>query len=173
MQEERHAKGTEQIRQALTGLSEVLASEQSDGAKFAAAELAAKEVIGHRLFTIMAFHTDSVEVERLYSSNQEAYPPGGRKQKRDTAWGQQVLERGEPYIGSTAHEIRANFNDHDVILGLGLESVLNVPVKFEGQTIGTMNLLHDENYYDTNHLALATEIATILAETLVNAMEKD
>lgn len=173
MQEERRDRETEQARRALKNLTNAIGSEQSAMAKFAAAELAANAAIGHRLFTIMAFHADSVEVERLYSSNQEAYPPGGRKQKRDTAWGQQVLERGEPYIGSTANDIRANFNDHDVILGLGLESVLNIPVKFEGQTIGTMNLLHDKNYYDTSHLGLATEIAAILAETLVNAMEKD
>lgn len=173
MQKERHDRRAEHARHALKNLASVLGSEQSAMAKFAAAELTAKEAIGHRLFTIMAFHADSVEVERLYSSNQEAYPPGGRKQKRDTAWGQQVLERGEPYIGSTAHDIRANFNDHEVILGLGLESVLNVPIKFEGQTIGTMNLLHDENYYDISHLAVATEIATILAETLVGVMEND
>lgn len=110
----------------------------------------------------MAFHADSVEVERLYSSDEEAYPTGGRKQKRDTAWGRQVLDRGEPFIGRSADDIRANFNDHELILSLGLESVLNMPVRRGDRTLGTVNLLHTEGYYTADHLAPAREIAELL-----------
>ena len=133
---------------------------------FKAAEQAAQDVIGHRLFTIMAFHADSVEVQRLYSSNEDAYPTGGRKQKRDTAWGRQVLDRGEPFIGRSGDDIRANFNDHEVILGLGLESVLNMPIRWDGQTLGTVNLLHERGYYTHEHLAPARELAELLGCTL-------
>lgn len=138
-------------------------------AVFARLEREAQERIGHRLFTIMAFHPDSMEVERLYSSDPVAYPPGGRKRKRDTAWGRKVLERGEPFIGRTADDIRANFNDHELILSLGLESVLNIPIFSGGRVVGTMNLLHGPDYYGRSHL----EAGGVLARQLSSALAVD
>ncbi|MEM8743608.1 MAG: GAF domain-containing protein [Pseudomonadota bacterium] len=140
---------------------------------FKAAEQAAQAAIGHRLFTVMAFHADSVEVQRLYSSNEDAYPTGGRKQKRDTAWGRQVLDRGEPFIGTTADDIRAHFNDHEVILGLGLESVLNMPIQQGGNTLGTVNLLHEAGYYTPGHLTATKELAELLGCVLLGNAEND
>ena len=147
----------------IAGLAAAVEAERDLPEIFKAAEQAARDAIGHRLFTIMAFHADSVEVERLYSSNEDAYPTGGRKQKRDTAWGRQVLDRAEPIIGTSAEDIRANFNDHEVIIGLGLESVLNMPIRQNGRTLGTVNLLHESGYYTPDHLAPAREIARLLA----------
>lgn len=121
-------------------------------AAFAAVAEAANTLIGHRLFTVMAFDADAMRVQRLYSSNPRAYPPGGRKDKRDTPWGRLVLEQGRPFIGWGADEIRANFDDHHVILGLGLDAVLNVPVRVCGRTIGTMNLLRQGEHYETADL---------------------
>jgi GAF domain-containing protein len=126
---------------------------------FRAAEVAAKRLIGHRLFTVMAFHAETMEVERCYSSDPERYPPGGRKQKRDTVWGSHVLEDGGYFIGHDAADIRRHFDDHEVILGLGLGSVLNVPIKCLGRTIGTMNLLDRPGHYDEAQLELARIIA--------------
>jgi hypothetical protein len=46
---------------------------------FAAVEALTARVIGHRLFTIMAFDPVTYEVERLHTSMPEVYPVGGRK----------------------------------------------------------------------------------------------
>jgi hypothetical protein len=119
---------------------------------FAAVADMAGRYIGHRLFTVMAFDAEGMRVRRLYSSNPAAYPPGGSKAKRDTPWGRLVLEQGRPFIGRGADDIRANFDDHEVILGLGLESVLNVPVRGFGWTLGTMNLLEAAGFYDESDL---------------------
>ncbi|MGI9476946.1 MAG: GAF domain-containing protein [Hyphomicrobiaceae bacterium] len=130
---------------------------------FEMAAATAETLIGHKLFTVMAFHEHSMEVERLYSNQPADYPAGGRKKKRDTEWGQQVLERGEPYIGASADDIRRHFDDHEVIFRLGLESILNMPIKVGGRTIGTMNLLHVANYYSDKDLAAAQLIAGLMA----------
>lgn len=130
------------------------------------ADVAAR-TIGHRLFTIMAFHEQNMEVERLYSNQPDSYPTGGRKQKRDTAWGRKVLERGEPFIGTSAADIRQHFKDHELILGLGLESILNMPIKLGGKTIGTMNLLHEADYYSAEDQSSAQLIAGLIAGRLV------
>ena len=66
----------------------------------------------------------------------------------------------------TADDIRASFNDHEVILGLGLQSVLNMPVRYGGKTLGTINLLHEFDFYSAKDL----EVAALLAEMLVSSL---
>ncbi len=132
----------------------------------AAIEAATKKFIGHRLFTVMAFDGAAMRVQRLYSSDPEAYPTGGSKEKRDTAWGRHVLEDGKPFIGRDAEAIRANFDDHELIIGLGLESILNMPVKSGGRVVGTMNLLHRAGYYDPGDIDRAAALADLLSAAL-------
>ncbi|MEM8624590.1 MAG: GAF domain-containing protein [Pseudomonadota bacterium] len=130
------------------------------------AEAAALSMIGHQLFTVMRLHPEVMEVERLYSSRPDAYPPGGRKAKRDTPWGAHVLTAGKPYLGRGADDIRWAFDDHAVILGLGLETVINLPLRQDGVVIGTMNLLSGAGALDETHLATAETIADLLANFL-------
>ncbi len=134
---------------------------------FRAAEDVAKRLIGHRLFTIMQFNPDTMEVRRCYSSNPEHYPPGGRKAKRDTHWGRHVLEQGHVFIGYNAGDIRDNFDDHEVIEQLGLASVLNMPIRSLGRTIGTMNLLDVAGYYTEKDIPAASIIASALTASIL------
>ena len=150
------------VLRTLSRLADTIAESDSHYAIFATVADAADIVIGHKLFTVMVFNAEAMEVSRVYSSNRQAYPPRGMKKKRDTAWGRRVLERGEPYIGCSADDIRANFNDHEIILGLGLQSVLNMPVRIDGKTIGTMNLLHEREYYSTPDFEAASLLAGLL-----------
>ncbi|MEM6678066.1 MAG: GAF domain-containing protein [Pseudomonadota bacterium] len=130
------------------------------------ADAAAQAMIGHQLFTVMRLHPAQMEVERLYSSRPDAYPPGGRKAKRDTPWGARVLTDGTAFLGRSADDIRWAFDDHAVILGLGLETVINVPLRRNGDVIGTMNLLDGPGALDTADVAAAETIAELLARAL-------
>lgn len=154
------------VQQTIARLADTIAEAKSHDEIFADVAEAADIVIGHKLFTIMVFDAEAIEVSRVYSSDPKTYPPGGKKKKRDTAWGRRVLEQGEPYIGRSADDIRANFNDHEVILGLGLQSVLNMPVRSAGVTLGTMNLLHERDYYSDQDLEIASLLAGMLAGPL-------
>lgn len=155
------------LRDELAKLARAVAETPSGEDVFRAAADTAGALIGHKLFTIMAFDADAMEVQRLYSDNMQAYPAGGRKKKRDTAWGRQVLEEGKPYIGHSADDIRTHFNDHEVIIGLGLESVLNMPIRSGGCTLGTMNLLHERDYYGAEDTQIASLIAGLLVAPLL------
>lgn len=135
---------------------------------FSAVADTANALIGHRLFTIMAFDANAMRVQRLYSTNPHAYPIGGVKGKRDTEWGRHVLNQGRPFISENADDIRANFQDHDLILELRLESALNVPIRLLGKTIGTMNLLHRASYYSQAHLTCGLFLAGQLVGPLCN-----
>ena len=156
------------VRTTLEAYKKAVATAPDAGAAFQIAEQTAAQLIGHQLFTIMAFHAETMEVERCYSNNPNKYPTGGRKQKRDTAWGRHVLEQGKHYIGYNADDIRHSFDDHAVIHELGLESVLNMPIKEDGRPVGTMNLLEKAGYYHEEQVDIAREIANTLASVLRN-----
>ncbi|MFK7963422.1 MAG: GAF domain-containing protein [Burkholderiaceae bacterium] len=127
----------------------------------------ADTLIGHRLFTVMAFDANNRQVRRIFSNQPAAYPAGGIKTKGQSDWAKQVLDEGKPYIGSNADDIRRHFADHELIASLGLASVLNMPVRVAGQTLGTMNLLNTANYYRPDHLALARVLAGLLGSSLL------
>ena len=106
-----------------------------------AAEVTGREITGHGLCTAMVFDPDTMIVRRVFSSRPDAYPVGGSKPKRDTAWGQYVLSEGRVFIGEGEAAIRENFGDHAVIRGMGLNSIVNVPVFRDGRCVGTVNFL--------------------------------
>lgn len=112
-----------------------------------ALEKLSRETIGHQLFTVMRFDRDRSEVQRIHSNLPSAYPTGGRKQKKSTPWADQVLGEMKVFRGNSPADIQSAFDDHETILGLGLGSVLNIPVVFEGRCRGTMNLLHQAGWY--------------------------
>jgi GAF domain-containing protein len=95
----------------------------------------------HALFTVTWFDAAAMQVRRVYSSNPLAYPVGGRKPKRDTAWGRQVLIECRPLVCEGDAAIARMFDDHATILGLGLHSAINAPVLNEGQCVGVLNFL--------------------------------
>jgi len=139
-----------------------LARPDQPEASFAAVDRALAEVPGHILFTILVYHPGARESERFYTNMPDKYPVGGRKPITDSAWMQQVIGRGEPYIGRSAADIREVFFDHALILSLGCESVLNMPARWRGRTIGTLNLLHGAGHYseaDIPPVRLAAQLA--------------
>jgi len=167
----RNERGSVEL-DTLAGLAATVTEAATPVAAFAAADRAACTLIGRALFTVMAFDAPAMEVQRVYSSNPDAYPPGGRKRKRDTPWGRHVLERGLPFRGAGPEDIRAHFDDHALILRLGLESVMNVPVRVCGETIGTMNLLRAAARFTERDLAAAQVLAGLLAGPLARAAQK-
>ena len=126
------------------------------------------ETIGHQLFTVMRFDSDRSEVQRIHSSLPSAYPAGGRKQKKATAWADKVLGEMKVFRGTGPRDIRSAFDDHETILGLGLGSVLNIPVVFEGRCEGTMNLLHQAGWYRPEDERIGLLLATFLIPVLLN-----
>lgn len=132
------------------------------GATFRALDAALAQRPGHRLFTILVHHPAAKQSERFYTNRPAEYPVGGRKPVTDSPWMQQVIVEGRPWIGRDADAIRWAFYDSDIILALGCESCLNMPVRWQGETLGTLNLLHAAGHYsdaDIPHVALLAHLA--------------
>src|SRR4051812_24874057 len=122
--------------------------------------------LGWKLFTAMRYLPATDEVERVYTSNAEAYPLGGRKTKRDSAWSRRVLQRGEPYFANGAQGIRNAFDDAERILALGLGAVINVPVRSNERIVGTLNFLREAGGFGPQHVAEAVAFAPLASALL-------
>jgi hypothetical protein len=154
-------------------LAAVAAAHAADGQPeplFAALDTALRAAIGHILFTILVIHPGAEESQRTYSNMPREYPLGGRKPINRTHWFQRVLGDGEAYIGRSHEDIAEVFFDHELIRSLGCESVLNVPVRWDGRSIGTLNLLHRAGWYDEADVAPARLFAALAAPGLLAAI---
>lgn len=143
----------------LSGLARALQDAEQPAATFRALDQALAATIGHRLFTVLRYHEDSGDSERLYTTDAAAYPVAGRKALNPTFWSQHVLVERRPYLGRTSADIRAVFFDHELIASLGCGSVLNLPVVWSGRVLGTLNLLHQERWYDEDDVPLGLTFA--------------
>lgn len=142
------------------------ATNQPD-ACFQAVDAALRDTVGHKLFTILICHHDTRESERFYTNMPDAYPVGGRKPITDSAWMQRLLGQGLPYIGRNAADIEWAFYDHRLIASLGCDSVLNMPVRWRGTTIATLNLLDRAGAYDESHVPLVRAVAQLALPALL------
>ncbi|MFH5927114.1 GAF domain-containing protein [Roseomonas xinghualingensis] len=128
-----------------------------------AADQLGHKLVGQQLCTAMVFDRATMTVQRLFSSRPNEYPVGGRKPKRDTAWGRQVLLEARRFEGEGEEAIRKHFADHDVILGLGLRSIVNAPIILGGSCVGTLNMLWPDPVLTTERIEVARLLALLAA----------
>jgi hypothetical protein len=122
----------------------------------------AMALLDRQLLTINIFHPQHMELERLYSSNPEAYPSGGRKQKRGTAWGQHVLIEQKIFVGEGSQAIQQSFDDHETIKRLGLQSIINIPISSDARCLGTLNILMTLPRVKPDHIETAKYLGALL-----------
>ena len=127
----------------------------SAAALFEAIHQIAARRVGAGLVTAMRHDEAASTVERVYSSNPQAYPVGGRKLKRDTGWSRKVLVEHLLLVNAGDDDIREAFDDHAIIFGLGLHSCVNVPLVSAGKCIGTLNVLRREAEWSEEQVTLA------------------
>jgi GAF domain-containing protein len=127
---------------------------QSPTALFRAIEDVATRRVNAGLVTMMRHDAVESTVQRLHSSNPQAYPVGGKKAKRDTAWGRKVLTEHRVLVSAGDAALRESFDDHATIIGLGLHSCVNVPLVSEGRCAGTMNISRAQAEWNDDEIAL-------------------
>jgi GAF domain-containing protein len=146
----------------LARLAATAAAARDPHALLAAADRLVHRTIGHALFTVTRVHPATQEVERVYTTDSAAYPVGGRKPKRDTAWGRVVLAEGRVFLAPTPEEVRAAFPDHATLERLGIGAVLNVPIAAAGRPLGVMNVSHRAGWFTPDDVDRGRVIAGLL-----------
>lgn len=123
---------------------------------------------GHRLFTILAINWTRHENQRIYTSEPASYPRGGAKPLvPDSEFYQEVIMGGQPRFCADREACKRAFFDYPLIEALGCESAVNVPVRVDGVTFGSLNLLHRHGWYDREMLAPLMLVAEYAAALLV------
>ena len=128
---------------------------------------ATRALIGHELFTLL--YVDGNEVARCHSSRPSEYPVAGRKPMVDTPWSDHVMKSRRAWLGIGAEAIRGAFFDHELILSMGLGTCINMPVVYDGGTIGTMNLLAREGTYTEASVERLRPFAPLLIPAFLSA----
>jgi hypothetical protein len=132
---------------------------------------AARRSPGAKLVTISTIDVDQNQMIRVYSTDPESYPVGGRgepfREGDDDPWYDRVVMEQRPWVSFDVDHLRANFADHELIESLGCGAIINVPVVQDGVTIGSINLLDADGSYDQSSvdaaLALGARIVPVLA----------
>jgi hypothetical protein len=154
--------------QIFTTLAAAQADPDQPATLFRAIDNVLFDTIGHTLFTILRYDAATHHSARIYSNMPKPYPTSANKPQPDGQWADIVLARGEVYIGSTPYDLRTVFADYELIASLGCESVMNVPVRWQGRTLATLNLLHKRAWYRDEHIPVAQAIAQFALPALLD-----
>ena len=132
--------------------------------RLAALDRALGEGIGRKLFTVLVVNRARGENQRIYSSLPEAYPVGGAKPI--VAGSLDSVLHGRCRFLDTYDDVKAAFFDHGLIRSLGCESCVNVPVMWDGEVIGMLNLLHEALWYDAEDVPTFSIMAALAVPAL-------
>lgn len=158
-------------------LCDALTRSATTDASLHAIETARFTALGPGLLTINLDATrpgdppDEVQLQRLWTSNPQAFPVGGRKRKLLTPWTRQLWHRAEVFIGEGDEALAAVFDDHEHIAKLGLHAVVNVPLMLEDRCVATFNVLGPRPCWLPQEVALIRLLALLATPSVMLARE--
>lgn len=145
----------------LAEFDRALSKAETAGAAFDALFALTRVTVGVKLFTFMRVDMANELACRSYTSHPEAYPVSGTKPITYDAWFNQVHGEKKMFVANTLTDISQVFPDYELIGQLGCGSVINLPVVLEDTLVGTVNLLHEEQYYTPERIALAEALLPV------------
>ncbi|HEY6981590.1 GAF domain-containing protein [Reyranella sp.] len=140
---------------------------------FSTVDRALAETVGHKLFTLLYVAPNGKRVKRMYTNRPGEYPVGGYKEITDSPWHRQVIQGRRAWVGYDAKDIAWAFFDHELIVSLGCESAMNVPVIYAGRVLGTLNLLDAAGHYKESDVARIEPFAALLIGPFLDAIAAD
>jgi GAF domain-containing protein len=145
-----------------------LTAAEPDRAKvYNAVERIAAETVGFVFLTTLRYNEAEACVERLHSSNAQAYPVGGKKPLSKITASHAALDSGEVFLAPTRAAVQEAFFDHELIFSLGSTAILNAPIRMGGRRLGTLNFCGEEGKYGDREVAYAKLLAGLLIPCLI------
>lgn len=138
-------------------------------ALFREIERLARETCGFKLFTVLRYVETAEAVERIHSSDEKAYPVGGRKPLDKIQDTHQAMESGAFFLAATKEDVRKAYFDHELIFSLGIGAILNIPIRHAGRRLGTLNLCGEEGSYGPAAIENGKLLAGLLVPALMRA----
>ncbi len=157
----------------LSDVSAVMAlqAEKPERETYKAVERLAKETCGWRLLTILKYVEKDAVVERLSSSDEKAYPLGGRKPLDKITASHGAMEHGGIFLAGTKADVKEAFFDHELIFSLGITAIMNVPVRHAGRRLGTLNFCGEEGMYGEREMQIGRVLSGLLVPAVLKAVD--
>jgi len=134
-------------------------------------ERAAMDLFGQSvLFTVLVYDAQQSLLFRQHTNQADVSPPGGAKRVTDSPYSAHVFTQGQCFVGSTRQDLTV-FSEYEALWAIGCESVLNIPVRHQGQTIGTINLLGAAHRYDGFDADAALALGRLAVPYLIEALQ--
>ena len=146
----------------LVDLAMAQAAADQPSALLQALDAALAGAVGHLLCTVQVHYPSRGEAERVYSNHPELYPVGGRKAASGAPRMRELMEHGRPVLIRDAAALRHSYPDHAGATELGCGSAVNTPVRWQGRTLGQVNLMHRDGWYGDPDLPLIRVFAQFL-----------
>ena len=124
-----------------------------------------------RLFTVSVQDRAAGIARRAYSNDPHSYPTTVPKPIQHDAWSDRVLGRGETFVANSVAEFAPWFFDHAQLDAMGLRAAVNVPVIWQGQALGTINLLDGEGAFPPDRVAQIKAAIAARLPDLAQAMQ--
>ncbi|MGC2778478.1 MAG: GAF domain-containing protein [Bradyrhizobium sp.] len=156
----------------LAALATALAERDQPGASLRVLDRVLDAAVGHRLFTALLYRPADGVADRVYSSAPDRFPAQGSKALDEAPIMRRVLMSGLPYIARDASDITRDFPDHEKILALGCASILNMPVRWNGDVIGQVNLLHEAGHFHDGHFPIVEMLAQMVVPAFLLAAQQ-
>lgn len=142
-------------------------------ALFKTLDKALADTVGHKLFTLLYVAPNRKRVKRGYTNMPKEYPVGGYKEIGETPWHKRVVQERRAWVGYNARDIEWAFFDHKLIVSLGCESAMNIPVVYNGRLLGTMNLLDAAGHYKETDADKCAPFAALMIGPFLDAIAAD
>ena len=131
------------------------------------------DTVGHKLFTLLYVAPSRLRVKRIYTNMPKEYPVGGYKEITGSPWHKHVVEGRKAWVGYNAKDIAWAYFDHELIVSLGCESAMNIPVVYGGRLLGTMNLLDKAGHYEEADAKTLEPFAALMVGPFLDAIAAD
>ena len=156
----------------ITRFHQDLAAAQTPDDAYRAMDTLVRDTVGVDLFTIMTMDLDAMEARRIFTSNEEKYPVTGTKEITKDRWYDIVVTQEETFVANTLEDIATVFQDSNLVGSMGLGSVVNIPVRENGQLVATVNISDAEHHYTPERVAICkAELSDAAALTMKRASE--
>lgn len=143
------------------------ASTRDSDAIYRAVEAIAAETVGFVFLTTLKQDEAQQAVVRVHSSNEDAYPVGGKKPYSTIQASQDALNAGDVFLAADRAAVKAAYFDYETIFALGATAILNAPIRCAGRRLGTLNFCGEEGCYGPAEVKTAQVLAGLLAPTLL------
>ena len=122
-----------------------------------------KRNIDHKLFTLTVVDRSIKYVERVYSNNTKIYPLLGTKPIPKNSWTNKVINNKKYFFGESKNQIKKLFFDYEKIFSLECGSIINIPIINDQNILGTLNILHKEQFYTIKSVKMIQPYAQLLS----------